>query len=263
MTLSQGTRQARFPPTTLTIAGSDCSGGAGIQADLVTFTRFGFRGATVVTAVTAQNSRELKTWEAVSPDLVRAQLEAVFEELVPVAVKIGMLGTREVATVVADVLERLDTKIVCDPVLAASAGGSLLQERAFDVLCARILPLADLVTPNRAEAKALSGIRVASWEDAEESARRILALGASAVLVTGGHFEGPRAVDLLVSASGVRRFEAARVPGAEVHGTGCTLSAAIAAGLGSGAKLEDAIRKAKRFVTQQIRDRFRASTGSA
>jgi hydroxymethylpyrimidine/phosphomethylpyrimidine kinase len=243
----------------LTIAGSDCSGGAGIQADLVTFTRFGLRGASVVAAVTAQNSRELKAWEAVSPGLVRAQLDAVFEEQAPVAVKIGMLGTRDVADVVADALRRVRAPIVCDPVLVASAGGRLLEESGLETLRERILPLASLVTPNLSEAEALSGIGISSFDDAEEAARRILALGASSVLVTGGHFEDPAAVDLLVSASGVRRFEARRVPGVDVHGTGCMLSAAIAALLGSGARLEDAIRRAKRFVTREIRERSRSS----
>ena len=241
-------------PTVLTIAGSDSSGGAGIQADLKAFAACGAYGASVVVAVTAQNTQGVRSAETVSLTLVRAQLDAVFEDLRIVAVKTGMLATADVVRVVAERLRHHGAPpLVCDPVMVAKGGDRLLADDAVDALRLELLPLATVVTPNRHEAEVLSGIEIDDVPAAERAARRILEDGPAAVLVKGGHLGGPRAVDVLVSDRGVRLFEAERLDRRHTHGTGCTYAAAIAAGLGEGLPLEDAVAGAKRLVTEAIR----------
>ena len=236
----------------LTIAGSDSGGGAGIQADLKTFHQFGVFGTSVVTAVTAQNTRGVRTWEPVAPALVAAQLDAVAEDLPPGAVKSGMLGTADVVDVVADALiRRRLPHYVLDPVMISTSGDRLLAPAAEARLADRLIPLATLVTPNLAEAARLAGMEVRTPEQMAQAGQAIVRMGAQTVLVTGGHLAQDQVTDVLVSARDVHRFTHPRIPGA-THGTGCTLSAAVAAGLALGRPLLTAIQDALDFVERAI-----------
>ncbi len=241
-------------PTVLTIAGSDSSGGAGIQADLAAIAANGGYGATVLTAITAQNTTAVHRADPLAPDLIRAQMDAVFEDLEVAAVKTGMLADARVIGAVASGLRRWKPSCyVCDPVMVAKSGAPLLDPAAVESLRRELLPLATLVTPNTREAEALSGIPVGTTEAAEEAARRILGFGPGAVLVKGGHLGGARATDVLVHRAGVRRFDAARLDARHTHGTGCAYSAAIATHLARGLGLEEAVALAKEFITEAIR----------
>jgi hydroxymethylpyrimidine/phosphomethylpyrimidine kinase len=236
----------------LTIAGSDSGGDAGIQADLLTFQELGARATTVVTAVTAQNSARVLGWEPVSPALVEQQIDAVLETLTPSAVKTGMLGSAEVVEAVARSIARHKLPdYVLDPVIVSTSGARLLRPDAERLLLTRLLPLADLVTPNLGEAEALTGRTVRTPDDMEAAGRALIAKGAKAALVKGGHLEGATLVDVLVTAKGVRRFPHAKLK-AERRGTGCALSAAIVAGLAKGEALEDAVAGAIDFVQRKI-----------
>ena len=216
----------------LTIAGSDSGGGAGIQADLKTFHQFGVFGTSVICAVTAQNTLGVRAWEPIPVSLVRAQLDALAEDLPPAAVKSGMLGTAEVVETVADAITRLRfPNYVLDPVMVASSGDRLLAPDAEAVIAGRLVPLATLVTPNLDEAQILTGQEVRTPEQMERAGQTLLRQGAQVVLVKGGHLDGDTIVDVLVSARGVHRFTHPRIDTAATHGTGCTLSAAVAAGL--------------------------------
>ena len=214
----------------LTIAGSDSGGGAGIQADLKTFQHFGVFGTSVITAVTAQNTLGVLAVHLVPEEMVRAQLAALAADLPAHACKTGMLAT---ATLVAAVAESLDpdTPYVCDPVMVASSGDRLLDPDAERVVAERLIPGATLVTPNLDEAAILAGFPVTDPAAMERAGRALLELGAEAVLVKGGHLPGETLVDLLVSTAGTRRFQHPRIATSSTHGTGCTLSAAITAGL--------------------------------
>lgn len=237
----------------LTIAGSDSGGGAGIQADLKTFSAMGVYGASVVTAVTAQNTRAVAAAEPVGAALVAAQMEAVFDDIAFDAVKIGMLG--EIATIeaVEEGLARWRGPVVLDPVMVAKSGDPLLADGAVAVLRDRMLPLAVLLTPNLPEAARLLDRAPAESEDAMvEQGEALLSLGPRAVLVKGGHGEGETCVDFLVSSDGSRRFAAPRQATRNTHGTGCTLSAAIAAGLARGFALPDAVRAAHAYLQGAI-----------
>ena len=238
----------------LTIAGSDSGGGAGIQADLKTFHQFGVFGTSVVTAVTAQNTLGVRAWEALPADLIRQQLDAVAEDLPPGAVKTGMLGSAEVVEVVAEgiVRHRLPNYVL-DPVMVATSGDRLLHGEAERLIATRLLPLATLVTPNLDEARILVGDDVADVEAMERAARALVAGGATAALVKGGHLEGARVVDVLAVGDTVRRFTRARIATTSTHGTGCTLSSAIAAGLAMERSLERAVEDALDFVHRAIR----------
>ncbi|HEV7334636.1 MAG TPA: bifunctional hydroxymethylpyrimidine kinase/phosphomethylpyrimidine kinase [Bosea sp. (in: a-proteobacteria)] len=242
-------------PIALTIAGSDSSGGAGIQADLKTFAAHQVYGASVIVALTAQNTQAVRAIHPVPADFVAAQIDAVFEDLDVAAVKIGMLATAELIEAVADGLERHGARnIVLDPVMIAASGGRLLQEDAIEALKRRLLPLATLVTPNLPEAAALLGTAMAETEEtAAEQGSAIAALGAANVLVKGGHASGEDSVDVLVSKSGQRqRFVAPRIETLNTHGTGCTLSSAIASGLAHGIELTEAVTLAKRYISAAI-----------
>jgi hydroxymethylpyrimidine/phosphomethylpyrimidine kinase len=244
------------PPIVLSIAGSDSSGGAGIQADARTFAAFGIHGATAVTAVTAQGADGVRAWEPVSVALVREQIRAALDDLAPAAVKTGMLATAAVVRVVAEELAGVAVPVVCDPVLVSSSGRPLLEHDARETLVEELLPVVTLLTPNADEAEALTGRPVRTVEDAEAAATALLARGPRAVLVKGGHLAAGPGPDVLVDASGPRRFEGPRVETPHTHGTGCVLSAALAAGLALGDPLEEAVRRAKRFVTAALRDGF-------
>ncbi|WP_152047474.1 bifunctional hydroxymethylpyrimidine kinase/phosphomethylpyrimidine kinase [Aureimonas psammosilenae] len=238
-------------PVALTIAGSDSGGGAGIQADLKSFSALGTFGTSAITAITAQNTQSVRAVEILSPGIVAAQIEAVLDDFTVGAIKIGMAGSADTIVAIASVLHRAGTRAVLDPVMVATSGDRLLAQEAVNALTTRLLPLALLATPNLHEAAILSGMAVARNEvDMAEQGRRILALGAGAVLVKGGHLTGNESVDLLLSPDApVRRFATPRIETRNDHGTGCTLSAAIAAHLAHGLPLEDAVAEGKRYLS--------------
>jgi hydroxymethylpyrimidine/phosphomethylpyrimidine kinase len=238
----------------LTIAGSDSSGGAGIQADLKTFSALGVYGASAITALTAQNTRGVEAVQVVPPDFVLAQIGAVARDLKVGAIKIGMLATSAVIEAVAEGLKDFaGVPVVLDPVMVAASGDVLLDEEAVETLRSVLLPRATLITPNLPEAAKLLGAAEAKDErEMAEQARALMRIGAKAVLIKGGHAEGAKAVDLYVDADGEMRLEAPRVATRNTHGTGCTLSSAIAAELAKGASLREAVRKAKAYITAAI-----------
>jgi hydroxymethylpyrimidine/phosphomethylpyrimidine kinase len=237
----------------LTIAGSDSGGGAGIQADLKTFHQFGVFGTTVVCAVTAQNTQGVRAWQALPAALVTAQLDALADDLPPEAVKSGMLGSAEVVAAVAEgIARRRLAHYVLDPVMVASSGDRLLEPTAERLLRDRLVPLAELVTPNLAEARILVDHDVATPEEMERAGRALLARGAQAALIKGGHLAGEVITDVLVTAGGTRRFTHPRIDTTSTHGTGCTLSAAVTAGLAHGRPLERAVTDALDFVQRAI-----------
>ena len=247
----------------LTIAGSDSSGGAGIQADLKTFAALGVYGASAITALTAQNTQGVTAIHDVPPEFVTAQIDAVFSDLAVGAVKIGMLATAGVITAVAAALDRWKvTNVVLDPVMVATSGDQLLDPDAVDALKRELIPRARVVTPNMPEAAALLGIGIATDErEMEAQADGILALGAKAVLIKGGHGVDAQSVDLLFDGTMVTRLTAKRIATRNTHGTGCTLSAAIAAGLAKGQELTVAARIAKVYVTDAIAAADRLAVG--
>jgi hydroxymethylpyrimidine/phosphomethylpyrimidine kinase len=237
----------------LTIAGSDSGGGAGIQADLKTFHQFGVFGTSVITAVTAQNTLGVRGWEALGVPLVIQQLDAVAEDLPPEALKSGMLGTAELVDAVADALIRLRLpNYVLDPVMVATSGDRLLQPDAEQRIARRLVPLAALVTPNLDEARILAGHDVRTVAEMERAGRTLLKMGARAALVKGGHLEAAEVVDVLVTSDGVQRFLHPKLPTRSTHGTGCTLSAAVTAGLAQGRMLDQAVRDALDFVHRAL-----------
>ncbi len=238
--------------TALTIAGSDSGGGAGIQADLKTFAAHGVFGLTAITAITAQNTVTVSRVLPLPPDMVLAQIAAVVSDFPVNATKIGMLATADIAAAVAAALdEHRLPNIVLDPVMVAKGGSRLLDDAAVAVVRERLLSRADVITPNVPEAEALTGLRIASVDDLQPAAARLVALGARAVIVKGGHLAGP-AVDLLFDGQLATRLHADRVPGRHTHGTGCTFSSAVAARLALGDTLIDATRAAKAYVTRAI-----------
>jgi hydroxymethylpyrimidine/phosphomethylpyrimidine kinase len=251
-------------PIAVTIAGSDSSGGAGIQGDLKTFSALGVYGASVVTALTAQNTKGVAAIHEVPPAFVAAQMDAVFSDLVVAAIKIGMLGNAAVITAVTDGLDRhRPPNVVLDPVIAATSGRRLLAPEAIEALRTQLLPRALVVTPNLPEAAALLGDPEAVDEvDMLRQADRLIALGAKAVLMKGGHAGGPKSIDLLVTANASIRVIGERIATLNTHGTGCTLSAAIAAGLARGRGLTESVRDAKEYITSAIAAADRLGIGS-
>jgi len=245
----------------LTIAGSDSGAGAGVQADLKTFAARGVYGTSVVTAVTAQDTRAVRAVAVMPPALVRAQIDAVLDDIGADAVKTGMLGGAAVVTAVAAALAAHRVRrLVVDPVLRASSGRALLDAAGARALVRRLLPLAEVVTPNLAEAAALVGFPVVDVASMEAAARALVRIGARAVVVTGGHLAGD-AIDVVLVDGVLTRLCAARVGGPTPHGTGCTFAAAIAAERAKGVSLAAAIRSAKRYTLRCIRRAFRAGGG--
>ena len=237
----------------LTIAGSDSGGGAGIQADLKTFHRFGVFGTSVVTAITAQNTLGVTRWVSVPVDMIREQLNAVATDLRPAAVKSGMLAGAHVVTVVADGLrEHGLAPYVLDPVMVATSGDPLLTGDAVSAIRRELIPLADLITPNLSEASILLGEPVCDEPAMERAARRLVEDGARAALVKGGHLSGQDVVDLLYDGRELRAFRHSRIDTQSTHGTGCTLSAAITAQLALGTPLSLAVERAIEFVHAAI-----------
>jgi hydroxymethylpyrimidine/phosphomethylpyrimidine kinase len=245
----------------LTIAGSDSGGGAGIQADLKTFAAFGVYAASVITALTAQNTRGVRAIHYAPPEIVGAQIEAVLEDFAVTAIKIGMLGSAEIANVLAEALlargeggpkGRMSAFVIYDPVMTASSGDALSGEDFVEAV-RRVLPTVDCLTPNLAEAALLLDEPIArSEEDMARQGAALSKLGPRAILMKGGHLEGEEAIDLLVTEGAIRRFAAPRLDSKNLHGTGCTLSSAIAANVVLGASLPEAMAAAKAFVRQSI-----------
>jgi hydroxymethylpyrimidine/phosphomethylpyrimidine kinase len=240
--------------TALTIAGSDSGGGAGIQADLKTFAAHGVFGTSAITAITAQNTLGVTMWVALSADVVTAQIEAVAGDIGADAVKVGMLGSAAIVEAVAAAIADLDLPlVVVDPVMIAKGGERLLERDAIDVLRAELLPRAHLVTPNVPEAETLSGLPVRTVEEMRAAGMRILDLGPRVVLVKGGHLEGPESVDVACTREGSFELRLARIATRSTHGTGCTLSSAIAANLARGLDDREALTRAREYVDGAIR----------
>lgn len=241
-------------PSAMTIAGSDSGGGAGIQADLKTFSALGVYGTSALTAITAQNTRGVFAIEAVSPAVVSAQIAAVLADIPPQAIKIGMLASPEIVAAVAAALRDYAGPVVLDPVMVAKSGDALLAKEAETALIEALLPRADVLTPNLPEAARLLGRDAArDIQETEAQGRALLGLGARAVVMKGGHAEGPSCIDLLVTSSGVMAMEQPRLSTDNTHGTGCSLSSAIAAELAKEADLPDAVRRAQEWLHGAIR----------
>jgi hydroxymethylpyrimidine kinase/phosphomethylpyrimidine kinase len=250
-------------PTTLTIAGSDSVAGAGIQADLKTFAAFGVYGVSAVTAITAQNTIGVTDVFPLPAQWVRAQIDAVFQDVTIAAVKTGMLATGDIARTVAETMVQFHgPSLVVDPVMAATTGRTLLEPEAVSILKTQLLPMATIVTPNVAEAEMLSGMHIGSLQDAREAAKRIVELGPSAVLIKGGHLAGSDATDLLLHAGTFAEFSSPRARFGNLHGTGCTLASAIAARLALGDEVPAAVQRAKRYITGAIEQSFEAGHGA-
>lgn len=248
-------------PKALTIAGSDSGGGAGIQADLKTFSALGVYGTTVITSVTAQNTLRVTAIHDLPPEMVRAQIKAVVEDVGADAAKTGMLSNSAIVSVVAEEIGRYGIPLVVDPVMKAKTGASLLRDDALETLIRRLIPVAKVVTPNVPEAEAIAGMRISSVEDAERAAERIASLGAEAVVVKGGHLEGDRVVDVLYVDGTLTRYEAERIESKCTHGTGCTFSAALTAYLAKGFDVAEAVGRAKEFVSKAIRYGLEVGSG--
>ncbi|GAB6060744.1 bifunctional hydroxymethylpyrimidine kinase/phosphomethylpyrimidine kinase [Desulfonatronum parangueonense] len=253
---------AIHPPCILTIAGSDSSGGAGIQADLKTFTVLRCYGASVLTAITAQNTQGVQDIAPLSEGFVARQLQSVLEDLPVAAAKTGMLFSAPLIRILAEQLAAKTFPLVVDPVCVSKSGHSLLLPEAVETLKTILLPLADLVTPNRPEAELLTGLNIAGEEDVPRALELLLNLGCKAVLLKGGHFEGEKLVDwLAVRGRPIRKFEHARLRSKHTHGTGCTLSAAIAAGLGQGLEMAQAVEQAVDYLHAAIRTAYPMGRG--
>jgi hydroxymethylpyrimidine/phosphomethylpyrimidine kinase len=249
------------PPVALTIAGSDSGGGAGIQADLKTFAALGVHGTSAVTAVTAQNTLGVKDYVELPLDIIRAQIDEVVSDLAPAAVKTGMLSSPEIIEVAATAIEELGLdNIVIDPVMVAKGGARLLRPEAVTTLVERLIPLAGVITPNLPEAEVLLGRPIRSREERETAARDLVALGCDAVVVKGGHAEG-LAADVFFDGRRLVWLESDRVSTENTHGSGCTFSAAIAAGLARGMDTLEAVEEAKVFITGAIESALEVGRG--
>ncbi len=242
------------PARVLSIAGSDSGGGAGLQADIKTLCAFGCYAMTAVTAVTVQDTTGVYGVAQIPPAIVKAQIERVLSDIGADAIKIGMLGSAEITEAVADALrDREQVPLVLDTVMIAKGGAALIDERGLAAMKTRLIPGADLVTPNAPEAERLTGIRIETPDDLVHAGHALLALGARAALMKGGHLSGNMVTDVLVTPVDVHIFEAWRIDTRSTHGTGCTLASACAAGLAQGMALPDAVARAHRYVQEAIR----------
>lgn len=247
----------------LTIAGSDSGGGAGIQADIKTFSALGAYATSVIVALTAQNTQAVTRIEPVSQAMITAQIEAVFADLPPQALKTGMLGDAQTITTVATQLRQLNANnLVIDPVMVAKSGDKLLADNAVNALRDELVPLATIITPNIPEAEVLLGTTINSQADMEDAAKALLALGCQAVLLKGGHGHSTDSSDLLLSQTTRHWLKSPRIDTRNTHGTGCTLSAAITAGLAKGLPLTPAVEQAKDYISQAITQADSLNIGS-
>jgi hydroxymethylpyrimidine/phosphomethylpyrimidine kinase len=246
----------------MTIAGSDSSAGAGIQADLKTFAALGVYGTSVITAITAQNTRGVCRVQEVSPELVAAQIDAVLSDIGADVVKTGMLPSAAIVDVVVEKVREYGlTELVVDPVMRAEGGEPLLAEDAVAAVRDRLLPLALVVTPNLSEAAALVGRHLDGWDDMRWAAREIVGMGARNVVIKGGHLDGP-AIDLLYDGRDFHEFSAPRVDTRNTHGTGCTFASAIAASLAKGSTVGQAVAAAKAYVTKALQQSYPLGQGA-
>jgi hydroxymethylpyrimidine/phosphomethylpyrimidine kinase len=251
-------------PTALTIAGSDSTSGAGVQADLKTFAAFAVYGVSAITAVTAQSTTGITAIEPLSADLVTAQIEAIAGDIAIQAAKTGMLATAAIVEAVAAAVEELELPlVVVDPVLVSTSGTRLLDDDGLQMLRTELVPKSTVVTPNIPEAEVLSGKRISSMEDVREAASRIRDMGAATVVVTGGHGTGKESIDLFFDGRAFVELRTARVPARNVHGTGCAFAAALAAGLASGFTAVDAARLAQAYVAGAMRHAISIGRGAA
>ena len=246
-------------PVVLTIAGSDSSGGAGIQADLKTMSAIGVFGTSAITAITAQNTCEVRDIQGIEPDIVRQQIEAVLDDLPCTTVKLGMLYSRATIETIADCLQRYPLRnIVLDPVMVSTSGCRLIEEEAISAVKTLLLPQATVITPNIPEAEILSGLAIDSEKDMEKAANRLFQAGCRAVLVKGGHLKGAESCDILFMPNSVPvRYTSPRISTRNTHGTGCTFSSAIASYLALGHRLTDAVSLAKKISHPSFTDRSR------
>ena len=249
--------------TALSIAGSDCSGGAGVQADIKTMTISGVYAMSVITALTAQNTLGVRAISEVTPEFLKEQLDAVFEDIFPDAVKIGMVSSKELIETIAERLKCFKAKnIVVDPVMVATSGSKLIKSQAIDELKKRLFPLADLVTPNIPEAEALTDLKIRSEKDMEKAAKFICEKYGCNVLIKGGHCLS-EANDFLYKNNGnYLWFKGERIKNSNTHGTGCTLSSAIAANLAKGYGLDESVKRAKEYISGALRDMLNLGSGS-
>ncbi|MBQ4282671.1 MAG: bifunctional hydroxymethylpyrimidine kinase/phosphomethylpyrimidine kinase [Lachnospira sp.] len=248
----------------LTIAGSDCSGGAGIQADLKTIAAHGMYGMSAITALTAQNTTGVYGIMEATPEFVASQLDCIFNDIYPDSVKIGMVSNGRIIEVIADKLSEYKVKnVVVDPVMVSTSGSKLLSEEAMDVLISKLLPLGKVITPNIPEAEVLCGIKIENEDDMINAAKEIYAKlrGETAVLLKGGHLVND-AIDLLYDKDKMSWFKAERIDNPNTHGTGCTLSSAIACNLAKGYLLEESIRNAKEYLTGALKAGLNLGKGS-
>ena len=236
----------------LSIAGSDCSGGAGIQADIKTFSAHGVFGMTAITSVVAENTFRVIEYQDIRPDIIEKQIDAVFEDIPPDAVKIGMLSSSEVMLAVANKLKKWKPRnVALDPVMYAKNGAALMEMSAINTLISCLVPLADVITPNIPEAEKIAEMKIKTEDDMKEAARRIYAMGSRTVIVKGGHIEGD-ATDILYDGNKFSIFPSPRINTKHTHGTGCTFSSAIASNLALGLSTYEAVSRAKSYITTAI-----------
>lgn len=246
---------------TLTIAGSDSSGGAGVQADLKTFSAIGTYGMSVITAITAQNTQGVFLVEDLSEEIIRKQIEVVFEDIEPAAVKIGMVSSPGTIAAIVETLKRYNPKyLVVDPVMISKSGYYLLKPEAKKSLIEELIPMAYIITPNTLEAEEISGMKIETVDDMREVGEKILELGPKYVLMKGGHLEGD-AVDVLIGKDTFEIFKQERLDRKNTHGTGCTLSSAITSHLALGYDIKEAVRLSKEYITEAIRHSFDIGKG--
>lgn len=251
----------KYKVETLTIAGSDCSGGAGIQADLKTFSAIGTYGMSVITAITAQNTKGVLKVENLSVDIIKSQIESIIEDIPPKATKIGMVSEEEIIKELAYLLKKYKLpNIVLDPVMISKSGFSLLNPNAKNALKKYLIPLADIVTPNIPEAEELSEIKIDNIEDMKRAGKIILDLGSNYVLIKGGHLNG-EAIDLLLNKDKIEIFKSERLNRKNTHGTGCTLSSAITANLALGKSMPEAVKESKNYITEAIKYSYQIGHG--
>ncbi len=245
----------RTYPCVLTIAGSDCSGGAGIQADIKTISALGAYAASAITAITVQNTCGVTGIHPVPPSYVKGQIEAVMDDICPQAIKIGMINDTKIVEVIAEMLQKYQPQfVVFDPVMVSTSGCKLMEDEAIEAITTRLIPLATLITPNLSEAEILAGQKIRTVEEMQRQAKEMLKLGCRGVLIKGGHLEGGRMCDVLqtVGEEAPHLFAAPKVDSRNTHGTGCTLSSAIATYLALGETVTDAVEKAKQYVYKGI-----------
>ena len=249
------------PPTVMTIAGSDSGGGAGIQADLKTFSALGVFGTSTLTAITAQNTVGVTAVHEVPTDVISAQIDAVITDIGADAVKTGMLSSSAIVETVAEAIRRHGiTNLVVDPVMVAKSGDRLLREEAIASICNSLLPLAAVVTPNIPEAEDLTGLTISADDDVRQAAVSIIEMGARTVVIKGGHRDGPP-TDVFYDGARFQEFTTERIPSTNTHGTGCTFASAVAAGLAHGLEPPAAVAQAKEYVTEAIRASYPIGQG--